>query len=157
MIIRPATPDDVPAVLPMVRAICALHESWDHERYATLPDVLDRYASWLPERARDPRGTFLVAQDPATGELAGFLIATIDRNIPIYRQREYAFIQDLWVEPAHRRTGIARRLVQAALGHLGAQGVTQIRLETAAANEPARRLFESMGFRTGTIDLLRSI
>lgn len=29
MLIRPATIADVPAVLPMVAKICALHESWD--------------------------------------------------------------------------------------------------------------------------------
>lgn len=159
--IRRATVADVPAVLPMVAAIVAQHEAWDPDRYATLPDVLDRYERWLPARAQDDRGVFLVAQTPAPPSdpptLVGFLVATIDPNIPIYTLKEYAFIQDLWVEPAHRRRGIARALVQIAIDHLRAQGITQIRLETAAPNDPARRLFESLGFRTSTIDMLLSL
>lgn len=155
--IRRATPDDVPAVLPMVAAIVAQHHAWDPDRYAPLPDVLDRYERWLPARARDDRGVFLVAEDPSTHELVGFLIATIDPNIPIYTLKEYAFIQDLWVTPTHRRRGIARRLVEHALTHLRARNITQVRLETAAPNDPARRLFESLGFRPTTIDMLRTL
>ena len=33
-------------------------------------------------------------------------------------------------------------------------GVSQIRLDTAARNEAARKLFESCGFRTSVIEML---
>lgn len=62
IIIRNATPRDVPAILPMVRQICDLHAQADPERFKVRPDVLDRYASWLPERAVDPRSVLLVAE-----------------------------------------------------------------------------------------------
>jgi ribosomal protein S18 acetylase RimI-like enzyme len=155
VIIRPATVADVPAVLPMVRAICALHESWDASRYGMLPDVVDRYARWLPARAVDPRSVFLVAE--ARAALAGFLIGTVEQNIPIYRVREYGFIHDVWVEPGHRRSGVARALVDEAVRRFKAMGVIQVRLETAAANDDARRLFEQAGFRLGAMDMLRDV
>ena len=34
--------------------------------------------------------------------LVGFLIATVEREIPIYRLHEFGFIHDLWVEPEYR-------------------------------------------------------
>ncbi|MGD9690119.1 MAG: N-acetyltransferase family protein [Phycisphaerales bacterium] len=155
MLVRSATAADVPAVLPMVAAICALHEGLDPERYAMLPDVVARYERWLPQRATDPRSVFLVAEHE--GRVIGFLVASIERNIPIYRLDEYAFIHDTWVEPGHRRRGVARELVREAVERFRALGVRQVRLETAGENEPARRLFASCGFRAGTIDMLRSL
>ncbi len=154
-LLRPATPPDIPAVLPMVRAICALHESWDPSRYGMLPDVVERYARWLPARAVDPRSVFLVADADPT--LAGFLIGTVEENIPIYRVSEFGFIHDLWVEPEHRRSGVARALADEAARSFRGIGVTQVRLETAAANDAARRLFEQAGFRVGSVDMLRDL
>jgi ribosomal protein S18 acetylase RimI-like enzyme len=41
-----------------------------------------------------------------------------------------------------------------AIERFRAMGATQVRLETAAANDPARKLFESCGFRSATIEML---
>lgn len=159
LIIRPATAADVPAVLPMVRAICSLHESWDASRYGMLPDVVDRYARWLPARAVDARSVFLVAEAGSgeSSQLVGFLIGTVEGNIPIYRLSEFGFIHDVWVEPGYRRGGVAHELVDEAVAKFKAIGVAQVRLETAAANDDARRLFEQAGFRVGTVDMLRDV
>jgi ribosomal protein S18 acetylase RimI-like enzyme len=162
--IRPARPTDIPAILPMVRAICTLHESWDPARYAMLPDVVDRYERWLPQRAVDPRSVLLVAELPGTNASAsssrpivGFLVGEMQGNIPIYTLKEYAFIHDMWVEPSARRSGVGRALVLEAMKQFRAKGATQLRLETAAKNEPARKLFESCGMRVGTVDLLKDL
>lgn len=158
---RPATPAGVPHILPMVAALCAQHEAWDMDRYAARHDVLDRYARWLPQRIADPRSVLLVAEtappSPPHPILAGFIVATVEPNIPIYRRAEFAFIHDLWVDPPHRRRGHASALVRHALAAFAAMGVTQVRLETAAANDAARQLFASLGFRVGTIDMLRGL
>ena len=61
MTIRPATVADVPAVLPMVEKIAALHEKWDPARYDYKPNPSERYHRWLTQRALDPRAVFLVA------------------------------------------------------------------------------------------------
>lgn len=153
-------------MLPMVRAICAMHETLDPTRYGTTPDVNERYRRWLPRRAADSRSVFLVAESGAPDEpsahqagparrIAGFLVGSVEPNIPIYRVAEFGFIHDLWVEPAFRRLGVARLLVREAVARFEALGVSQVRLETAATNEPARRLFAACGFRVATIDMLR--
>lgn len=164
MLVRPATAADVPAILPMVRAICAMHRGMDSDKYDFLPDIEERYAHWLPQRAKDPRSIFLAAelQGDAVGgagrydvHLAGFLIATIESEIPIYRLTEFGFIHDVWVEPACRGRGIARHLVDSAVARFSQLGVGQVRLDTARANEGARRLFASCGFRESTTEMLR--
>ena len=156
MEIRPATVADIPAVLPMVRRICALHESWDPAKYAFRPDPGEMYGNWLTKRAADPRSVFLVAQrEPGEPPaLAGFLIATVEAEIPIYRVAEFGFIHDLWVEEAYRHEGLGRQLTMLAVEKFRGMGVPQVRLDTAAANDAARALFASCGFRVSTMEML---
>ncbi len=155
MLIRSATPADVPAVLPMVRAIYDLHERFDHPRFGVLPDVLDSYANWLPKRALDPRSVFLVAEDHAM--VVAYLIATVEESIPVYEVTHYGFIHDVWVQPSYRGRGIGERMIEEAVRRFTALGMRQIRLETAMDNEGARQLFESCGFRQSSIEMLREL
>lgn len=167
MPLRPATPSDVPLVLPMVGALLDEHAARDPDRFATLPDVLDRYARWLPIRATDPRSVFLVAEEPDIPDpmkpgltkpgLAAFLVASIESAIPIYATAEFGWIHDLYVVPAARRRGIARALTREAVARFRSLGVTQVRLETASFNDAARATFEAEGFRVSSIEMLRPV
>ncbi|MEH2000793.1 MAG: GNAT family N-acetyltransferase [Nostoc sp.] len=152
MLIRSATTTDVPAVLPMVAKICALHESWDSAKYGFLTHPEQRYEQWLTRLANSERSIFLVSENE--GQLVAFLVATVEREIPIYRLQEFAFIHDIWVEPEYRQKGIARQMVMLSVERFHQMGVKQIRLDTAAANEASRRLFASCGFRFSIIEML---
>jgi GNAT superfamily N-acetyltransferase len=156
-IIRAATAADVPLVLPMVRSICDLHQSRDPDRFRVLPDVLARYASWLPERAADPRSVFVVAQSPASRVLLGFAVCTIEPEVPIFWVPECGWIHDLWVEPPARRSGVARGMIEFIAERFTQLGVLQIRLHTASFNEGARALFARAGFRPCVVEMLRPL
>jgi ribosomal protein S18 acetylase RimI-like enzyme len=153
--IRTAHPSDVAAVVPMVSKICALHEQWDPAKYGFLPHPEERYRRWLTQRADDRRSVFLVAQ--REDRIAAFLIATVEAEIPIYRVKKFGFIHDLWVEEPYRHEGIGRQMVMLAVEKFKALGVSQIRLDTAAVNDPARKLFASCGFRVSTIEMLMEL
>jgi len=152
MEIRPASAADVPGVLPMVAAIAALHESWDAAKFGYKNHPEEMYRGWLTSRAGDPRSVFLVAD--RDGSLVGFLIATVETEIPIYRLAEYGFIHDIWVDPAYRNEGIARQLVMLAIEKFREMGMKQVRGDTAAVNEAARGLLKSCGMRPSTIEML---
>jgi len=159
MLIRPATATDVPAVLPMVASICALHKSWDPSKYGFLPNPEQRYERWLIAQATNERSVFLVAEEEASsteqpGQLVAFLVATTEREVPIYSLKEFGFIHDLWVEPEYRHAGIARQMVMLTISRFSQIGVEQIRLDTVAVNDAARRLFSSCGFRLSTMEML---
>lgn len=156
MLIRRATNDDVAAILPMVRAICDLHAERDPERFKVLPDVLERYAAWLPKQIADVRSVLVVAAR-GDGSLCGYLVGTVEPEVPIFWVPECGWIHDVWVDPAERRHGVARQLVQAAIDHFTTVGVKQMRLHTGAFNEAAREHFESMGFRRSVVEMLRPL
>jgi len=77
MDIRPATPEDVPAVLPMVARVCAFHQKLDPAKYGFRAHPERMYDRWLVGRATDPRSVFLVAE-AARGRLVGFLVGTVE-------------------------------------------------------------------------------
>ena len=56
-------------------------------------------------------------------------------------------INSLAVDPAWRRRGVARRLLQHVLGEAAASGARSATLEVRRSNEPARALYEGLGFR----------
>ena len=63
-------------------------------------------------------------------------------------------MHDVWVEEDYRHEGIGRQMAMLAIERFRDIGVTQVRLETAAANEPARKLFASCGFRIASNEMM---
>jgi len=152
MNIRPAHPDDVPGVLPMVSRIAALHQQWDPAKFGYKDHPEQMYRGWLTARVTDPTSVFLVADHDT--KLAGFLIGTTETEIPIYKLTRFGFIHDIWVEPDYRNEGIGRQLVMLAIEKFRDMGLKQVRGDTAAANEPARGLLRSCGMRPSTTEML---
>ncbi len=63
---------------------------------------------------------------------------------PECRRAPEAIILNMYVQPAHRRRGVARRLLQAMLDWCGSQGIVRIVLHPSDQGRP---LYESMGFQ----------
>jgi ribosomal protein S18 acetylase RimI-like enzyme len=124
-----------------------------------VPHPEQQYYNWLPSLLKNQRNLCLVACSKesdaiASEKLIALLIATVEREIPIYSLKEFGFIQDLWVEPEYRHMGIARQMLEHAITHFTQLGIKQIRLDTASANDFARSLFTSIGFRPSRIEML---
>lgn len=80
-----------------------------------------------------------------SGELAGML--GFARQVPPKR-RHIVEIVGLYVRPSHRRRGIARRLLNAAIARAETEkGVRQLQLSVTAGNSPATELYLRRGFQ----------
>jgi ribosomal protein S18 acetylase RimI-like enzyme len=81
------------------------------------------------------------------GRLVGMLGVDLRRlDYGHYVVRRYAYVHSLFVAPAYRGAGVARRLVAHGLRWARRRGARQVRLEMACGNRAARRLYESFGF-----------
>lgn len=150
--IRPATAEDVPTVLPMVKSISEWHAIRQPAIYALHKDYLQTYGSWLVRQSTEPRSVFLVAEAD-DGSHVGFLIATTEGDIPIYKPAEHGFVHDIWVEEAYRHEGIARQMMMLAIESFSQRGIWQLRLDTIHDNIPAQRLFASCGMLPRTLSM----
>lgn len=152
MEIRPATAKDVPRVVPMVRKIAGMHQQLDPAKYTFRSDPGEMYRNWLVSQAKNPRAVFLVAD--AGENLAGFLVATVVDEIPLYSVEEVGFIHDVWVEEDYRHEGIGRQLVTLCIERFREIGVAQVRCDTAWENPVSRELFTRCGFRPSVVEML---
>lgn len=80
------------------------------------------------------------------GDLPGFCSVRVDRAPPILVEVERAEITDLGVREDARRRGIARVLVDAALGWLGERGVARVEVRVASQNPEGQGFWRALGF-----------
>jgi RimJ/RimL family protein N-acetyltransferase len=108
-----------------------------HAREAAFDD-----REWIERADLGSRGadrvTF-VAEDDGTGDFVGIVGGF--RFPPDASHRD---LISMWTNPAARRTGIGRTLVAAVLDWAGP--TTDVHLWVTEGNDPAHRLYESMGF-----------
>jgi ribosomal protein S18 acetylase RimI-like enzyme len=69
------------------------------------------------------------------------------RREPLMKVAHKATLWGVYVHPAHRRAGLARRLLNAACAHARGQGVLQVHLSVNAGNLRALGLYEALGFK----------
>jgi ribosomal protein S18 acetylase RimI-like enzyme len=69
------------------------------------------------------------------------------------RAGRWGYVQRLAVDPDARRRGLARLLVGDALRWMIRRGVADVLVNTAADNDPALSLYQSLGFRPRPDDL----
>jgi ribosomal protein S18 acetylase RimI-like enzyme len=124
-----------------------------------VPHPEQLYLDWLGKLLKNRRNLCLVAEVEESGsqtpsKLVALLITTIEREIPVYSLKEFGFIHDLWVEQEYRQMGIARQMVKQTIAHFTQIGIKQIRLDSAIANDVARNLFASCGFRPSRMEML---
>jgi ribosomal protein S18 acetylase RimI-like enzyme len=66
-------------------------------------------------------------------------------------------VVSMWVDPAHRGSGVGRALLDAVVGFARDRGATHVTLGVTDGNDAARALYERYGFaETGAAEPLRS-
>jgi ribosomal protein S18 acetylase RimI-like enzyme len=81
----------------------------------------------------------------AGSEIAGY--TQIGRVLPLESNSHVLEVKGLTVDPAYRRRGVGRQLLEAAVREAGARGARRLTLRVLAPNEGARALYEHCGFR----------
>jgi len=86
---------------------------------------------------RDPAGVF-VAED--AGQVVGYVTTWQDREAGL------GHIPNLAVAASYRNHGLGRKLLEHALAHFRACGLTHAKIETLAQNAVGNHLYPSLGF-----------
>jgi len=100
----------------------------------------------LAERLQLGESTVFIAGDSA--QPAGFV-----QLFPTFSSVALArtfILNDLFVAPDHRRSGVGRALLSAAVEFAREGGAARISLSTAVANGPAKALYEAAGWSKQT-------
>jgi ribosomal protein S18 acetylase RimI-like enzyme len=141
--IRPYRPDDLEQ-LKQITVLCFEGVSIDRNIEALCGPIGGR--DWRWRKLRHIEADVAGAHAPgvlvavAGGQVAGYITTRVDADSRI------GWIPNLAVLPQYQRQGVGRRLMEAALQHLRAQGMECARIETLAQNQVGSRFYPSMGF-----------
>ena len=154
--IRPATPADLPALGRLGALLVRTHHQLDQERFIpSTPRTEHGYASYLGSQLQEPAVVVLVAE--RDGDILGYTYAAVEGHDYMSLRGPAGVLHDIVVDPAHRREGIGRMLLDATLAWLEARGAPRVVLSTAARNEAAQRLFAGAGFRQTMVEMTREL
>ncbi|MDB5310358.1 MAG: family N-acetyltransferase [Gemmataceae bacterium] len=134
--IRPMVEEDIPAALQLWQALPGIGL-----RDADSPAALAKYL------ARNP-GCSVVAVG-GTGDLVGVSLAGHDGR--------RGYLHHVAVAPHAQKLGLGRRLVEACLAALKADGIEKVHLWVYAANEPGKGFWKHLGWRERTELVLMSV
>ncbi|HRD99920.1 MAG TPA: GNAT family N-acetyltransferase [Ilumatobacteraceae bacterium] len=134
MHIRPAIVDDAAAIHDMVLAI-ASETRLDQVVTSTADDIARHgFGVW-------PEFHTLIAEHD--GEPVGMCLYF--RHFSTVRGKVGGYIQDLYLQPQHRGSGLAARLLEAASAHIHEVGGTFLRLSVDADNIRGQRFYAKHG------------
>ena len=132
--LRPATPADLPAVVGLIREL-AVFEKLEHLVVVT-PESLHPHLF-----GQRPAAEALVGE--VDGEVVAF--ALFFTNFSTFLAQPGLYLEDLYVQPAHRGSGLGKALLQ----HLGAlavqRGCGRFEWSVLDWNADAIRFYERMG------------
>jgi len=142
MRLRSASIDDLAIILHHRRE---MFREMGHTDSALLDDVTNSAEAYF--RTALPNGAYLgwlAETDDGQVVGGGGLLIAAWPGFPGEKQSRRAWILNMYTEPAHRRQGVARRLVETMVEWCRAEGFTAVALH---ASKEGRPLYESFGFR----------
>lgn len=144
--IRPATIDDVATIHAMIRGIGETMGGAHKIRGGI--DDLRRWGF-----GSDPAFEALIAEEG--GRPVGLCL--FFRSFSTWRGMPGAFVQDLYVDPACRGSGLGRELLADLARRIAGRGWGYIRLSVDAANVAAQGFYRKAGFSHKVEDLIHQI
>ena len=154
--IRRATKADLPALGTLGALLLRTHYQFDPLRFmAPGGHSEEDYAWFLGTQLREDDVVIFVAE--RTGGIVGYVYAGLEPQSWKELREPAGFIHDVLVDEAHRRSGVAGALLEAACEWLKAHGAPRVMLWTAERNDAAQRLFEQAGFRRTMIEMTREL
>ncbi|UFH52872.1 GNAT family N-acetyltransferase [Spirosoma sp. KNUC1025] len=144
MLIRPAAPADIPALLTLLKRIVPLmHESgnfqWDdhYPNETVFSEDINKKQLWVAD---------------IDGQLAGVAALTEDQE-PEYAQVGFDLNQRaivthrLAVDPTYRGKGVAAALLAQAEQIALERGIVFLRIDTNSENQATQKLFPKLGYK----------
>jgi ribosomal protein S18 acetylase RimI-like enzyme len=141
-----------PAVLGDEEELTALNDVVHRIHVQNQPRVfktadLREVTRWFKSLLKNPRMKLWLAEAGRTS--VGYISSSLRDTpaTPFCLPRQLLWIEQVSVLPAWQRRGVGRALLERALDHARASGVTEVELASWCFNEPAQQSFRRLGFQ----------
>lgn len=154
--IRRAARGDARAVAQMWDRMARQHRQYDPESYDWATDSTEVFREHFEQMVRKENIVLLVAAD-SQDQPVGYLVGLCTDAPEIFAVKRRGRINDLYVLPEQRGSGLGRRLMQAGLTGLKECGAEEVDLQVSRENTDAIRFYESLGFRSVSLRMYKRL
>jgi ribosomal protein S18 acetylase RimI-like enzyme len=152
--VRRARAEDLPAVCRLAAALVRQHHHWDEQRFFLVEPVEDGYQWFFSRELKRKAALILVAEDEgASPGIVGYAYATMESRNWNDLLDACGKLNDLFVDPAARRRGVARALVSEVFAWFRDREAPRVVLLSAWRNTEAHAFFEALGFRRTMVEM----
>ncbi|HEX6576499.1 MAG TPA: GNAT family N-acetyltransferase [Gemmatimonadaceae bacterium] len=147
--IRQATVNDAIVVAQLNRFVHDLHFEQRPDHFRT--PGLDELTDWYQLRLAHSDTACWIAE--ADGTAIGYLLAIYHQRpvTPFSPARNWCEIDQVAIDPSHRRHGIGQALMQAAIAAANGKGIRTIEASSWAFNDDMHRFLGRLGFKRKVI------
>lgn len=146
IVVREATSNDIESMIDLYGRM------EDHVRQISLDLLFTLGSNWreltrryFVEFSKRDDKLVLVAQDG--NDIVGFLTAMITTTLPIFVQRKYGLLNDMFVKQEYRGKGIGKKLLKTAIEWLEQNHIRRIELHVDAKNRKAITFYKAHDFK----------
>jgi ribosomal protein S18 acetylase RimI-like enzyme len=151
--LRMARPEELGVLARLLDEVVLLHHREDPTQFRE-PEVVAN-TRYLEERIQDPDAAIFVAENKAGP--AGIAVAVVREAPPFLSPSRFVLLENLAVAARFRRTGVGRKLVDAAILWTRARNIEELDLNVYEFNHAAIRFYETLGFQTVSRRMRRSL
>ncbi|MCW3125885.1 MAG: hypothetical protein JWO03_1543 [Bacteroidetes bacterium] len=143
MISRRANKDDIPQILPLWQDLMDTHAAMER-MFMPVEDAADKFAEYITSLL--DKESYLVAVAEIDTKVVGYVIASVSNTPEVFALRRRMYIQDTVIDPAYRRQGVAKQLMDTLMAFAKERQVEKIDLLVAVKNEAGNKFWKEMGF-----------
>ncbi len=151
--IRVASPGDVDRLVDLWQELATTHERLD-PRFKLVGNARAIWREHILSVMGNQECRVLVGVED--GVVVGYINGSVRSGAPIFLNRIYGNIDDLYVAESCRRLGIGTQLVESLLGWFGSKGITTYQTSYSVRNPEAEAFWQSMGFKEAMRKVTRS-
>jgi ribosomal protein S18 acetylase RimI-like enzyme len=143
--IRPATEEDLPQMVHLWREMMDYHARCDARfQPKPSPEAERAWTKYVQDTiwTSDEWCVFVAERD---GELVGQICGELREAVPVFRSHTYGYVTDIVVDPATRRLGIGRALLDALREWMAERGADHLQLQVLHANPASQAFWRAMG------------
>lgn len=152
MKIQEASEKDVDVVVDLITAMLREMSSYSNYRLRGVDQVKSHLQGRFLDGCEKRHHVYLIAAVEDEGDLAGVVEGSLPSLDRIFCSELALHVHSLYVRPCYRRQGIGRALLEEVLEWGREQGCVGAELSVLARN-PARQLYERMGFEVSELEM----
>jgi len=143
-LIRLASSSDLKAVAELNAEVQQLHVASRPDQFKS--PQLSELEQWFSQLLQNPAAKVWVADISSVPVAYAVILVREGQETPFSPARKWWNIDQLGVQAAHRRNGIARALIGKIISEARAHDVAELELSSWAFNQNAHAVFASLGF-----------